>query len=56
MEQFICTKTMDEIRIFIDSELATINTASGIETINWDKHNDCERVSTKIFDNVFTIF
>ena len=54
--QDICHKTMDEIRNFIDSELETINSTSGIETINWDNPNDCERVSKKIFDNVLKIF
>lgn len=52
----ICNKTMDEIREFIDSELETINSTEGIDTINWDNPSECEKISQEIFDNVLKIF
>lgn len=52
----VCNKTMDEIREFINSELETIHSTTGIDGVNWDNPVECEKVSKEIFNNVLKVF
>lgn len=52
----VCNKTMDEIQKFIDSELETIQSTTGITGINWDNPVECENVSKEIFNNILNVF
>lgn len=52
----VCNKTMDEIQKFINSELETIHSTTGITVINWDNPVECEKVSKEIFNNILIVF
>lgn len=52
----ICNKTMDEIQKFINSELETIHSTTGITGVNWDNPLECEKVSKEIFNNILIVF
>lgn len=52
----LCNKTMDEIELFITSELNVIHSTTNISSINWNNDNERTNLITKIFNNVLTVF
>lgn len=52
----LCNKTMDEIELFITSELNVIHSTTNIISINWNNKSERTDLVTKIFNNVITVF